>query len=91
MFGRFRKYNVTVNLKKSKFFQPEVKFLEHTNSTKGIQMDPVKIKAVMEFERPKTRKDVQSYIGFLNFYRKYINRFVEKKQPLTKFLKKDKG
>lgn len=41
-------------------------------------MDPEKIKAVMRFERPKNKKDVQSYIDFLDFYRKYIRGFAVK-------------
>lgn len=72
---------------KSKFFLPEVKFLGYIVSTKGIRMDPEKIEAVMKFNAPRNRKDVQSFIGFLNFYRKYVKNFAKLIQPLTELLK----
>jgi hypothetical protein len=77
VFDRFRTHNVTVNLEKSKFFQPEVKFLGHIISTDGIRMDPEKVDAVMKFRPPRNKNEVQTYLGFLNFYRKYIKGFVD--------------
>lgn len=89
VFERFRQHNVRINLGKSKFFQPEVKFLGHIISTEGIRMDSENIAAVMRVNVPKTRKDVQSYIGFLNFYRKYFKDFARLIQPLTELLTKE--
>lgn len=51
-------------------------------------MDSEKIEVVMKFNVPKNRKDIQSYIGFLNFYRKYVKGFAELIQS-TELLTKD--
>lgn len=66
-----------MNLEKSNFFQPEVKFLDHKESTNGIRMNPEKVDTVMKFRPPRNKKEVQTYLGFFNFYRKYIERFAD--------------
>lgn len=77
VFERFRTHNITVNLEKSKFFQPEVKFLGYIISTNGMRLDPEKLDAVMKFRPPRNKKEAQTYLGFLNFYRKYIEGFAD--------------
>ena len=41
-------------------------------STSGIGMDPAKVAAIMDWPSPKNLKEVQSFLGFANFYRKFI-------------------
>ena len=45
-------------------------------------MDPVKIQGIMEWPTPKTVKDVQSFLGFCNFYRAFIKDFSNTARPL---------
>lgn len=71
---KFREHNMTVNLEKSKFFMKDHK---------------EKIKTVEEFKNPKSKKDLQRYLGFINFYRKYIEKFEEIIVPLVQLLKKE--
>ena len=49
----------------------------------GLQMDPEKIKAIWEWEAPKTKKGVRAFLGFANYYRAFINKFVITAAPLT--------
>lgn len=86
---RFDKYNVTVNLEKCQFFKKEVTFLGHIISEHGIQMDPMKIKTIQNFKTPSKKKEIQSYLGFINFYRKYISKFAHTIEPLIELTKKD--
>lgn len=47
-------------------------------------MGPEKINAVQTFRTPEKRKEVQSYLGFLNIYRKYVKDFAGIIQPQQK-------
>ncbi|XP_070800781.1 uncharacterized protein [Pituophis catenifer annectens] len=66
----------------------QVDFLGYPISTKGIQMDPQKVQAVLVWHAPHTAKDVQLFLGFANFYRTFIPGFAHKAKPLTQLTKK---
>ena len=53
-------------------------------------MDPEKVKAILEWEAPRSVKGVQSFIGFANFYRVFIRSFLEVVRPIIDLIKKDK-
>jgi hypothetical protein len=46
-------------------------------------MDPVKVKGITEWPVPKDRCELQSFLGFTNFYRRFIRDYDEIAQPLT--------
>jgi hypothetical protein len=52
-------------------------------------MDPSKVFIVVDWPTPMNVKDVQSFLGFANFYRRFIKDFAKKAAPLTKLTKKD--
>lgn len=79
---RFEKYNVTINIDKCQFFRKQVSFLGHIISTEGIKMDMAKINTIQNFKTPSKKKEIQSYLGFLNFYRKYVKNFAHIIEPL---------
>jgi hypothetical protein len=53
---------------KCKFHQQEVKYLRFIISTSGIKMDPAKVATIQEWPEPQNVKDIQSFLGFANFY-----------------------
>jgi hypothetical protein len=53
-------------------------------------MDPAKLKGILDWPAPKTVKEVQSFIGFGNFYCCFIKGFSHLAHPLYDLLKKDK-
>ena len=55
----------------------------------GVRMDPVKIQAIQEWETPTNVKEVLSFLGFGNFYRRFITAFSKLSGPLTELTKKD--
>ena len=56
-------------------------------SPAGIGMDPAKIKSILEWLVPTSVKEVQSFVGFANFYRKFIDGYSSLATPLTTLTK----
>ena len=52
-------------------------------------MDPVKLKGITDWPTPTTVKQVRSFLGFGNYYRKFIHGYSNLTQPLNELLKKD--
>jgi len=78
-----------VSLSKCAFHQEQVEFLGFILSPKGLQMDLEKVRAIREWPPPRRLKDVQSFLGFANFYRRFINNYSEIVVPLTRLTRKD--
>jgi hypothetical protein len=49
-------------------------------------MDPAKVEAVTQWPEPQGIKDIQAFLGFANFYRRFIANFSKLAQPLTRLL-----
>ena len=89
MLERLRVIELQVNIEKCEFIVTEVKYLGLIITTQGIKMDPDKDSAVLEWHVSITVKDVQSFLGFANFYRRFIRGFSHLAGPLTALIKKD--
>ena len=81
--------NITLNFAKCKFVQKEVKFLGHIISEKGITQDPEKLDKIKNFQRPRNIKQLQSFLGFLNFYSKFVDKYAEIAFPLFELNRKN--
>ena len=75
------------NLKKCRFHQDEVCFLGYVVSSKGISMEAERIEVVRKWPEPKSVRDIQVFLGFANFYRRFIQGFSRIAAPLTSMLK----
>jgi hypothetical protein len=78
-----------LDVKKCEFDQTEVKYLGMIISTEGVRMDPDKVDAIVNWEAPINVKDVQAFLGFSNFYRRFIRGFSRIVRPLVSLTKKD--
>src|SRR5258708_5230653 len=67
---------------KCKFEQKEVEYLRLVISKDHVAMDPTKVCGVMEWPTPTKVKEVQSFLGFVNFYQKFIRDFSDVAHPL---------
>src|SRR6202522_2256905 len=56
-----------------------------------IAMDPIKLEGIRDWPIPTTVKQVRSFLGFGNFYRRFIHQFSELARPLNNLTKKDKN
>src|SRR6201992_377447 len=74
---------------KCEFFVNKTTFLGFIISEDGIEMDPAKINAILDWETPKNVRDVQCFLGFANFYQRFILKYLNLYQPLFNILRKD--
>jgi transposase InsO family protein len=79
-----------VEPEKCHFHVTEVDFLGHTITPGKIRMDRKKISAVKDWPLPTSVKEVQSFLGFANYYRRFIKNFSGIAKPLTELTKKDR-
>ena len=84
---RLRQYQLYANLGKCEFGVTQVEFLGYLISTKGVLMDPRRVEAIAAWETPKSFRDVQVFLGFANFYRRFIHRYSVIAKPITDLLK----
>ena len=66
---------IKLKLSKCNIFRNSVKYLGHIVSSKDIKMDPFYLERVKNWARPKSGKEMQSFLGFLNYYRSYLPNF----------------
>ena len=65
------------------------KYLRFIISTDGIEVDPEKIEAIQSWQVPATVKGVQSFLGFCNFYRRFIREYGRIVKPLVRLTRKE--
>lgn len=73
---------------KCEFERQEIEYLGVIVGNGTIHMDPVKVAGVREWATPRTVKDVQNFLGFLNFYQRFIRDFGLYSKPLTRLTRK---
>ncbi|KAI5725494.1 hypothetical protein M8J77_016168 [Diaphorina citri] len=83
---RFRIYNMTVSLEKCKFGCTEVEFLGHMIGTSQTTAPQCQIQAIQAKTYPKSKKELQSFLGLCNWLREYIPNATVTLDPLYKLL-----
>lgn len=73
---------------KCKFDADSVKYRGYIMSPAGLTMTESKVKAILEWPKPRKVRDVQSFLGFANFYRRFIHNYSEIVLPLTRLTRK---
>ena len=72
VFETLRKYDINLQPDKREFLRKEVTFVGHKISERGFQPDTCKLDAVKDFPTPKTVKQLRSFLGIIEYYRKFI-------------------
>ena len=84
---RLRKFGLYTNLKKCQFKTAEVEFLGFVVGTSGVQMDHSRVVSIQEWPVPSTVRELQVFLGFANFYRRFIAGYSSIVSPMTDLLK----
>ncbi|UTT91960.1 hypothetical protein NDA17_003890 [Ustilago hordei] len=84
---RLRSNRLFAKLSKCEFHTKTVEFLGYIIKPTGIEMDPEKVRTVKEWPMPESIHDIQRFLGFANFYRRFIAHFARIAKPLTALVK----
>ncbi len=83
---QLQKHGLYANLKKYQFHKDEVRFLAFVVLVQGIRMEEERIENVRNWLEPQSVRDIQMFLGFANFYRRFIKNFSRIAAPLTSML-----
>jgi hypothetical protein len=86
-FQVLQENGLTINPSKCTFASTSVKFLGHMVSESGIIPLPKQVSAVQEFPPPANLKQLQQFLGMVNFYRRFLPAIARTLKPLTDLLK----
>ncbi|KAK3532190.1 hypothetical protein QTP86_009293 [Hemibagrus guttatus] len=87
VLARLQQYHLFVKLEKCEFHWTTVTFLGYVISPRGVEMDTNKFRAVTEWPAPATVRELQRFLGFANFYRRFIRNYSSVAAPLTSLLR----
>jgi RNase H-like domain found in reverse transcriptase/Reverse transcriptase (RNA-dependent DNA polymerase)/Integrase zinc binding domain len=89
VLNRLRAAGLQCDIKKSEFYVTRTKFLGFIITTDGVEIDPEKTVAIENWEFPTTIKGTQSFLGFCNFYRRFIPNYSRVAKPLHQLTRLD--
>lgn len=85
---RLRDAKLYVKLSKCEWHTQRTEYLGYIVTPEGISIDPERVKTITEWPRPQTVRDIRVFIGFMNYYRRFIAGFSKLALPLTQLTQK---
>lgn len=86
---RLQQANLTISREKSAFCHRRLTFLGYVLSEDGLTANPDRVKPILEYQRPRTVKELRRFIGLVTWYRRFIDQVAEILAPLNDLLKGD--
>ncbi|GFU86977.1 hypothetical protein TNCV_485881 [Trichonephila clavipes] len=74
VFDRLQKYGLRVNISKSTLGVTHLEFLGYLITPEGSKPLPEKVDATLSYKLPETIRDLRTFLGLLNFYRRYLKK-----------------
>jgi len=87
---RLQNNGLAVSPEKCIWKAQEVEFLGYIIGRNGIRMSEEKVEAILSWKTPESLTETQSFLGFANFYRRFIQDYSRVARPLTELTKKDR-
>ena len=81
IFETLRKYDLKIQLEKTKFLHKEVAFLGHIVTPEGVKPNPEKNSIIPKWPIPKSEKELRTFLGVIGYYRKFIQDFAKITKP----------
>jgi hypothetical protein len=86
---KLREERLYAKFSKCEFWLERISFLGHVISKEGITVDPKKVEAVVNWERPTNVHEIRSFLGLAGYYRRFVEGFSKLSGPLTAITKKN--
>ena len=80
---RLRTAKLYGRLHKCEFFRKTVEYLGYIVSSEGVKASEEKIRAIIDWPQPTSVRDVRSFLGLANYYRRFVKNFSKVARPLT--------
>jgi hypothetical protein len=88
---RLREARLFVKLLKCEWYTQRTEYLGYIVSPEGVSIDANRVKTIQDWLKLKTVRDIWVFIGFMNYYRRFIEGFSKIALPLTKLTQKGPG
>jgi hypothetical protein len=89
VIARAQEVNLRFNRQKCKFSQSEVNFVGHVFGPDGLKPSQSKVRAIIEMKSPESKKDLQRFLGMINYLGKFIPSMSTVNRPLRQLLEKN--
>nr|GEX32209.1 transposon Ty3-I Gag-Pol polyprotein [Tanacetum cinerariifolium] len=83
-----RREKLYAKFSKCEFWIPKVQFLGHVIDSRGIHVDPAKVKSIKDWASPKTPMEICQFLGLVGYYRRFIEGFSKIAKPMTNLTQK---
>src|ERR1700712_1654832 len=90
VLAKLKEHQLAVSVTKSVFHKESVEFLGYIVTTNGVTMSERKVESIKNWKPPRSVKEVQIFIGFANFYKRFIKGFSDICTTITETRKGDK-
>ncbi|GFW26356.1 transposon Tf2-6 polyprotein [Trichonephila clavipes] len=87
VFERFQQYGLRINVSKSVMGAAQVEYLGFLITAEGSRPLPEKVQAILSYKLPETIHDLRTFLGIINFYRRYLKDAAKTQAPLHELLK----
>ena len=89
VFERLTSQGVVVKPKKCKIGFLKLAFLGYLVSEKGVEMDPERSRVISELKAPGSVKEIQRFLGLINYYRRFIRNFAKRSFNMRSLVKSE--
>ena len=87
VLSRLSKLNLKVKPEKCQLFREKVRYLCHIVTSEGTCPDPEKVRAVVDWKRPETLRELRGFLGLSGYYRRFLPKYAAIASPLHNLLR----